>query len=705
MDNEAFRALVAERSRTKSTKEIAREAVEQEFRDRKSRAGGGGRKRRRGDGGGSSSDEGGGGGGGAEDSDDEYRRRDDDDDDDDDDQGGAEDGEEEDGRAGDKRSNEPRWKKERRAKRRAKEEAEGKIRYRDRARERREGRSNVDYAGTEALEQAASAIGTGGGADAAAAAAHGDSGAGGLAVLGEVDADMTKFLGGDEAHTHLVKGLDWALAQKVRREEMAGTVEAASSAGGTSRSSPDDDAVDLEQLLRSSSAKRIENEAWRQTITKLSSKSDAAEVGMVLNRLEKDATTVLGKGMASYLKSRSVRVSTSSTGRSRPAAADDDEVTSTTGSGPSSSGIYSSVGGNNSKLGVTNAGRTLQRTKLQFFLRYHPGDVVHSWEVPREEVSSLAEYERSRRRMRLEGQGNVAGGGTFGDKLTPLDDNYVLRIKSALRGSPAQSSATRSTADDSRSKKKKSNSEKKKKKKHTTGKIGRENELRREGDDGGVDSTEAKVAGVAGNADADAGNNGTRHAVSNIEDEKSSDEDIFGGAGEYVPSIPSPTAARKDESSKPSGKQEGERADVISRGKIFSGLNGPEDANAPASAATVAASNKNTGGTKSVSFGASAAVAPTSASGKKRNVIHRDVLGARPPDFHGKPEAAGGVSISGYSGGYGEEMDIDFAGMAESEAVDDDKKKKSSDLTTMAAMEYGRRSGRSAKSDDGGGMV
>ena len=42
MDNEAFRALVAERSRTKSTKEIAREAVEQEFRDKKSRAGGGG---------------------------------------------------------------------------------------------------------------------------------------------------------------------------------------------------------------------------------------------------------------------------------------------------------------------------------------------------------------------------------------------------------------------------------------------------------------------------------------------------------------------------------------------------------------------------------------------------------------------------------------------------------------------------------------
>ena len=519
---------------------------------------------------------------------------------------------------------------------------------------------------------------------------------------------MTKFLGGDEAHTHLVKGLDWALAQKVRREEMAGTVEATRTSERSSTcTSSQDDAVDLEQLLRSSSAKRIENEAWRQAIKKLSSKSDAAEVGMVLNRLEKDATTVLGKGMASYLKSRSVRISTTSSRARRAAAAAAaaaDGGTSTTGS--SSGG---SVGGDISKLRVTNAGRTLQRTKLQFFLRCHPGDVVHSWEVPREEVSSLAEYERNRRRMRLEGQGDVADGGAFGDKLTPLEDGFVLKIKSALRGSAAQS-ATRSTGDDSRSKRKSSSKKKKKlttSARGSTDEVGREKELCGESGDVAVDSTDANRAKVAVAANAYAEANGSRRAVSNIQDEVSSDEDIFGGVGEYIPSIPSPAAAaaRKDESSKPSGKQEDERADMISKGKIFSGLTGPEDAKTPASAATAAASNKNTGKTKSVSFGASAAAAPTCDNGKKRNVIDRDVLGARPPDLHGKPGTAGGVSISDYSGGYGEEMDADFAGMAEFEAANDDKKKKSSDLTTMAAMEYGRRTGRSGKSDDGGGML
>jgi len=35
------------------------------------------------------------------------------------------------------------------------------------------------------------------------------------------EVELSKYLGGDEEHTHLVKGLDKALAEKVRREEMA----------------------------------------------------------------------------------------------------------------------------------------------------------------------------------------------------------------------------------------------------------------------------------------------------------------------------------------------------------------------------------------------------------------------------------------------------------------------------------------------------
>ena len=61
--------------------------------------------------------------------------------------------------------------------------------YRDRARERREGIVNKDY--DASIDTSAKAI---------------------------VDEEMSKFLGGDESHTHLVKGLDISLANKVRRE-------------------------------------------------------------------------------------------------------------------------------------------------------------------------------------------------------------------------------------------------------------------------------------------------------------------------------------------------------------------------------------------------------------------------------------------------------------------------------------------------------
>jgi hypothetical protein len=41
---------------------------------------------------------------------------------------------------------------------------------------------------------------------------------GGVAALAAVDIEMSKYLGGDLAHTHLVKGLDYALLNKVRGE-------------------------------------------------------------------------------------------------------------------------------------------------------------------------------------------------------------------------------------------------------------------------------------------------------------------------------------------------------------------------------------------------------------------------------------------------------------------------------------------------------
>jgi IK cytokine len=85
-----------------------------------------------------------------------------------------------------------------------KEASSATSKYRDRATERRQG-INPDYVETEqiltTLEEAA--------AD----------------VAPEVIYEQSKFLGGDREHTHLVKGLDYALLKKVRQEEKDETPE------------------------------------------------------------------------------------------------------------------------------------------------------------------------------------------------------------------------------------------------------------------------------------------------------------------------------------------------------------------------------------------------------------------------------------------------------------------------------------------------
>jgi hypothetical protein len=90
---------------------------------------------------------------------------------------------------------------------------------------------------------------------------------------------------------------------------------------------------------------------------------------------------------------------------------------------------------------------------------------------------------------------------------------------------------------------------------------------------------------------------------------------------------------------------------------------------------------------------------PTAPStSEKKNVIDRDVFGARPADkgttvaSGHRPSEGVSMSISDYAGGYGEEMDIDFSG-ADDEETSKGKKGSGGDLTTTAASEYGRRSG------------
>ena len=625
MDNEAFRALVTERSKEKSTKEIAREAVEEEFRSRQSRSrAAGGRKRRRagaggGGGGGSSSDEDGGGGAAS----------DDDDDSDDGDVRRKEEADNDDENDGDEK--EPKWKRERRAKKRAKDEAEGKIRYRDRAKERREGRTNADYAGIDAGE-------------AAVAGADADSSSN---VLGGADAEadnmtnMTKYLGGDESRTHLVKGLDLALAEKVRREEMGTTDDAHTNASS--------DDVNLESILQSSRAERSDQEALRRAIRALpsvatismssSSSSDGnrlrADVVGLLNRLQSASQTTLGRDMAAFLVNKTNR------GYSNNNINGDQAAT---------------------ELVVTNAGRTLQRTQLQFSLQCHPGDILRSWEVPREEVSSVADHDRRRRQ---------SGGGAdapFGRKLTPLDGKFLARMKDAL----APSMPT-TPSDDKMSGATKKGRDGRKKSKHK-GAEGRRGEE--------VTDTVANAGRLEHSSDAAVQVQPSAHTRNgNSGDGESSDDDIFGGIGTYQPSVPATAAAASNGGNRDTDNDTA--AAAKKKESIFAGL-------------TAASETVDKPKRESVPVSNATAVRSTDES----NVIDRDVFGARPmgagASSAGGHRPSGGVSMStsDYAGGYGEEMDTDFAG-ADDQEMEQSKRDKGGNLTTTAALEYGRRSGGS----------
>jgi IK cytokine len=103
------------------------------------------------------------------------------------------------------------------------EEADG-PKYRDRAKERREDQ-NPDYEATEL--GSFHAVAPPGTVDIRAADAH------------KLSIEKSKYLGGDVEHTHLVKGLDYALLNKVR-SEIDKKPDGGDDADGKSRASMED---------------------------------------------------------------------------------------------------------------------------------------------------------------------------------------------------------------------------------------------------------------------------------------------------------------------------------------------------------------------------------------------------------------------------------------------------------------------------------
>ncbi|CAF3402198.1 unnamed protein product [Rotaria socialis] len=116
--------------------------------------------------------------------------------------------------AGDKRKKKKQYYAKVIREEKAREEERAK-RYRDRARERREVISNEDQVGVDLTTNTNQQATTTGNYKSVAPDAKGNFDA---AARRKQMIEESKFLGGDLEHTHLVKGLDYALLQKVRAE-------------------------------------------------------------------------------------------------------------------------------------------------------------------------------------------------------------------------------------------------------------------------------------------------------------------------------------------------------------------------------------------------------------------------------------------------------------------------------------------------------
>ena len=571
MDNDAFRKLV---NTTKSTKEIAREAVEQEF------------KRKRKD---------------ADSSDDEA-------DDSQDDAGNTRKQEGADTTATQKRST------------KKKKEDEASLLYRDRAKERREG-TNEDYVG--AVETAAKFV----------------------------DSEMSQYLGGDETHTHLVKGLDFALAQKVRRD-----------LGRTD----DQDDDDLDRVMTTVQQQQQQQQHQQQQQQMKFGISSTSEAMSIVNRsTTTSSTSMLGKSVVSYLKQQHQEPSSSN------------NTKRSTGVG------FHAV--------ATLAGQTIQRSKVSFSTEACVYDALQAWQVPREHTLSRAQYD------------DLHGVHEDYPALTSLDQVFLDRIVSSLSSSEKKASEAKSL------KKKR----KKKKKEKIAASMNVHEVGSNHNDQNGnnvhaIEEEEDQGPGIripapVSKSTVDASNG----------DDTSDDDDIFADVGEYQP--PSEGLETKVVSDKAGQGVEGGklRNGNTGKGSIFAGLQATVTGDRiGVTHERDRDTNEKSNGSNSILGKGHLGLKNRNMQGQSsKKLIDRDIFGARPTTDTTAPDSARrGVSTSAYGGDYGEDMDVDFDGTIAMRDEDEDgdttdKKKKIDQYQTEASKEYGGRGhGKRTKPDDGGGF-
>jgi len=362
MNNEAFRNIVTQRAKQKTTKEIAREAVELEFREKN-------QKRRHGEDADYSSDDL-----------DEKKDR------------GNRDGE------GDNKDT--YWKQGRRIKKSKKvEDDDGDAcKYRDRAKERREGK-NLDYE----------------------SAATGDRPKENEPTL-NYNVEMTKFLGGDEAHTHLVKGLDKTLAEKVRREEMGGIIKAQTRSNS-------------ENEVHQTNENHL-NPVMEETVDKSENNTGALSstmpLGLLLQRISSKLKKTSHDARSDHVNpncsnSRLLKILThvERMHEHKKSTEGDVGVRMTKRPIESAKVINTSV----------DVSTTFLRSTLSFSVKADPRDRINAWELPKETILSSTQYER------VHGDKNHSEVNQ-NDPCTPIKTDLLSRIKSLFAMKVKESNAT-----------------------------------------------------------------------------------------------------------------------------------------------------------------------------------------------------------------------------------------------------------------------
>lgn len=372
MNNNDFRALLLVKNSattSRTTKEKAREVVEHEFLNKK-RGGGGGsssssRRSRR------------------------QRSSNDDDDVDDSDGGGSSDDDaasnkDEKNKESHEQLQQPEWKRRRKEKKAATDAAPS-AEYRDRAKERREG-TNADYALLDVGSGSSSSL-----------IIQPQSTRDTMNENGNDEDDnrkrrveLSKYLGGDEEHTHLVKGLDKALAEKVRREENT-------TRRIQSQQSSIDGALDLDEVLE---------DACNNTQKDEQQKSDW--------RSTKLTKTELGTSMLNYLLQKEQRSIHSSTSSVNPSAA--------------------VVPIQNCNISSSSSTLMVQRSIQQTVYNFVPTSNVHqrhvAWEVP--PISILPTNTRTSTGMTSACRRD----------MNPLSKDIIMAIKKKLDSRASSSSSS-----------------------------------------------------------------------------------------------------------------------------------------------------------------------------------------------------------------------------------------------------------------------